>query len=114
MIEGRHFRHVEARRRTLADAIDRYVLEELPKKRSPNAPRKALAWWRDKLGTLKLSEISPAIVTEYRGKLHKERFARANPKAKHTSLKKDDVVRTFARSNATVKRYLDACRMCSR
>ncbi|HEY0339448.1 MAG TPA: hypothetical protein VGC34_01465, partial [Steroidobacteraceae bacterium] len=33
MIEGKHFRSVEARRRSLAQAIDRYVEEELPKKR---------------------------------------------------------------------------------
>jgi hypothetical protein len=28
MIEGKHFRSVEARRRTLAEAIDRYLAEE--------------------------------------------------------------------------------------
>lgn len=106
MIEGRHFRHVEARRRTLAEAIDRYVEEELPKKRSPGAPRKALAWWRESLGTLKLAEVTPAILTEYRSKLHKERFARANPKAKRTSLKRGEVARTFARSGSTTNRYL--------
>lgn len=106
MIEGRHFRHVEARRRTLAEAIDRYLAEELPKKRSPLMHRAALSWWREKLGTLKLSEISPAIVTEYRSKLHREPFARANPKAKRSSLKKGDTAQTFARSGATVNRYL--------
>jgi hypothetical protein len=31
MIEGKHFRSVEARRRTVAEAIDRYVAEELPR-----------------------------------------------------------------------------------
>jgi hypothetical protein len=31
MIEGRHFRNVESRRRSLADAISRYIEEELPK-----------------------------------------------------------------------------------
>src|SRR5205807_2288810 len=34
MIEGRHFRGAEARRRTVAEAIDRYVEEEVPKKRN--------------------------------------------------------------------------------
>jgi hypothetical protein len=33
MIEGRHFRSVEARQRTLAEAIERYIEEEIPKKR---------------------------------------------------------------------------------
>jgi hypothetical protein len=32
MIEGRHFRNVEARR-TIGEAIDRYMKSELPKKR---------------------------------------------------------------------------------
>jgi hypothetical protein len=33
MIEGKHFRSAEARRRSLAEAIDRYLKDELPKKR---------------------------------------------------------------------------------
>lgn len=106
MIEGRHFRHVESRRRTLSEAIDRYLAEELPKKRSQQMHRASLTWWREKLGTLKLSEISPAIITEYRGKLQKEPFARANPSAKRTSLKKGQDAQTFTRSGATVNRYL--------
>jgi integrase len=106
MIEGRHFRHVEARRRTLAEAIDRYLIEELPKKRSQQMHRASLAWWREKLGTLRLSEISPAIVTEYRGKLQKAPFARANPNAKRTSSRKGEDAKTFQRSGATVNRYL--------
>ena len=53
MIEGRHFRDVEARRRTIAEAIDRYIEEELPKKRDANTRRSRLLWWREKLGHLK-------------------------------------------------------------
>src|SRR5688572_11998031 len=33
MIEGRHFRDAAARRRTVAEAIDRYMEEEVPRKR---------------------------------------------------------------------------------
>jgi hypothetical protein len=39
MIEGKHFRSAEARRRTVAEAIDRYVAEELPKKRAGDMHR---------------------------------------------------------------------------
>jgi hypothetical protein len=34
MIEGKHFRSVEARRRTLGEAIDRYLEHEVPKLRN--------------------------------------------------------------------------------
>lgn len=57
MIEGKHFRSVEARRRTLADAVDRYLEEEVPKKRGGGAMHKsALAWWKADLGHLKMFE----------------------------------------------------------
>jgi hypothetical protein len=39
MIEGRHFRSVEARRRTLGETIDRYIEEEIPKKRDGSTSR---------------------------------------------------------------------------
>jgi hypothetical protein len=34
MEDGRHFRGAEAKRRTLGDAIDRYVKDEVPNKRA--------------------------------------------------------------------------------
>jgi hypothetical protein len=42
MIEGRHFRSAEARRRTFGEAIDRYTLEELPKERGGGMATAAL------------------------------------------------------------------------
>src|SRR5882672_2681064 len=62
MIEGRHFRNVEARRRTLADAIDRYIENELPKLRNGSTHRSDLPYWREALGHLKLSDITPAVI----------------------------------------------------
>ena len=64
MIEGRHFRSVEARRRTLGEAIDRYLLEELPKKRSGSTHRSNLPWWKKHLGHLKLADVAPAILAQ--------------------------------------------------
>src|ERR1700735_974602 len=55
MIEGRHFRNVEAWRRTLADAIDRYIEHELPKLRNGSMHKSNLPYWREALGRLKLS-----------------------------------------------------------
>jgi integrase len=108
MIEGRHFRSVEARRRTIAAAIDRYLAEELPKKRDGGMHRVCLPWWRDRLGDLKLADVTPAILVEQRGKLGREHYRRADPRAKRTSLKKGEAARTYTRSNSSVNRYL-AC-----
>ena len=74
MIEGRHFRSIEARWRTLGGAIDRYIAEELPKKRDARMRRIRLLWWKEKLGSLKLADITPAILVEYRGVLTRGTF----------------------------------------
>lgn len=108
MIEGRHFRSSESRRRSLANAIDRYFEEELPKKRHDNMHRTCLNWWRKKIGDLRLADITPAILVEYRNKLARETYSRAMPEARRTLLKAGEEPQKFTRSNASVNRYL-AC-----
>lgn len=105
MIEGRHFRNVEARRRTVAEAIDRYLREELPKKRGSTA-RANLPWWKANIGQLKLADVTPAILVEHRGKLARESYARATPGSAHSSVKGE--ARRFKRSPRTVNRYIAA------
>ncbi len=106
MIEGKHFRSVEARRRTLAQAIDRYVEEELPKKRDARTRGIRLRWWKGKLGHLKLAEITPAILVEYRNRLTKETFARASPGSKGSALKAGEPATQHKRKPQTANRYL--------
>lgn len=107
MDEGRHFRTAEARRRSLAAAIDRYVEEEIPKKRSDgHMHRGCLRWWREQIGTLKLSEITPAVLVEYRSKLARTPYTRAKPDAKRSSLDKGEKPKTYPRSNGSVNRHL--------
>lgn len=106
MIEGRHFRTTESRRRTVAAAIERYTEEELPKKRDGNMHRACLPWWRAKIGELKLADVTPAVLVECRGKLGRETYARANPKSKRTTLKEGDKAKQYTRGNASVNRYL--------
>ena len=108
MIEGRHFRSVEARRRTLGEAIDRYLEEELPKKRNGSTSRSNLPWWKKQLGHLKLADVTPAILVEHRGKLARETFTRARPESARTTVKKGDLPNRRFRSAATVNRYLAA------
>ena len=106
MIEGRHFRSVEARRRTLADAIDRYLEHEGPKLRDGRMHRSTLPWWREKLGHFKLCDITPPLIAQYRDKLAAETYRRARPGAKRSSLKAGEPAREFKRKPNTINNYL--------
>lgn len=106
MIEGKHFRHAEARRRTLGEAIERYLQEEVPKKRDGSMHRTRLPWWKERAGNVKLADVTPALIVELRGKLSREPFVRANPETTGTTLKKGEKPREFKRTDATVNRYL--------
>lgn len=82
----------EAKRRTVHDAIERYLTVYLRqylhriKKQS-----QLLSWWENKIGSLHLSEITPAILAELRDQLAIETTCRKK-----------------IRSGATVNRYLAA------
>jgi integrase len=106
MIEGKHFRSVEARRRSLGDAIDRYISDEIPKKRDADKPKARLAWWKAELGGVKLANVTPALIVERRDKLARSSYQRAKPASKRSTVKAGDAPRTFKRSPATVNRYL--------
>jgi len=72
--EGRHFKTTEAKKRTLAELIDRYIRDVLPTKpKSMNAQGRQLKWWRDELGYRSLAEITPPLLSETRDKLHEGR-----------------------------------------
>jgi integrase len=88
------------RRRTLADLIDKYTADELPKKRA-NINRKRftaqLQWWRDHAGYLTLDKVTPEAIAEYRSELLTRRSGRPQP-----GTAAGDVPIT----QATVNRYL--------
>lgn len=74
MSSGRHYvPQIEAERHTLSDAIKRYQEEELPKKgKSAIDEKRQLSYFEERLGNWKLSEISPATLTEIKGKFLRE------------------------------------------
>ena len=88
--EGRHFKSAEAKRHTFAELVERSLKEVLP-----DRPRNAvntlrhLGFWKQKLGAMALSDITPALLVQYRNELLTEPSRRNKP-----------------RSNATVVRYL--------
>lgn len=97
---GKHFDEVEGRRRTLAEAIDRYVAEELPKKsRGGNDQHAQFQWWREALGAFYLANINPAMISEARDRLLREpRMAKRGERKRNLR----------PRSAATVARYMAA------
>jgi integrase len=66
------FQHGEAEKHTLADAIDRYIRDELPTKpRSAPEYRNHLTWWKAEIGKLRLADVTPPVLAEARDKLEK-------------------------------------------
>lgn len=62
--EGRYFQTREAKKHTLAEAIDRYAKENLPKIRTGDKRLPLLHWWRDRLGTTTLADLSAPAINE--------------------------------------------------
>jgi len=74
--EGRHFKTTEAKKRTLGELIDRYILEVLPTKpKSVSKQGRQLKWWKANIGFSTLADITPTLLNETRDKLHKGRQA---------------------------------------
>ena len=90
--EGRHFKTAEAKKHTLADLVDRYIKDVLPKKpKQAHAQRPQLERWKAELGCYVLADITPALIVECRDKLLTELTPRGEQ-----------------RSPATVVRYMAA------
>jgi integrase len=90
--EGRHFKTAEAKKHTLADLVDRYVKDVLPKKpKQAPAQRPQLERWKAEIGSYALADITPALIVECRDKLSSEPTPRGEQ-----------------RSPATVVRYMAA------
>lgn len=66
---GSHFYILEARKHTLADVVDRYCKTVVPGKKSGRAQERILRCWVQELGGIKLSDLTPALLGEYRDKL---------------------------------------------
>ena len=93
VLEGHHFKTAEAKRHTLADLIERYLVDVLPDKRASTIPdqKRQLCWWKAELGHYALADITPALIAEHRDTLRRGKTKR------HTR-----------RTTATVVRYLAA------
>ena len=77
--ENRHFKVSEAKRHTLSELIDRYCVNVLPNKKSAKTQFQQLNWWKTKIGSRALSDITPSLIAEYRDELSREITIRGKP-----------------------------------
>lgn len=93
IIEGRHFKTSESKRRTVSEVIDRYMEVILPyKSHSMQAAQKnQLLWWHQKAGYYLLSDFTPQVISS----LREELLSGSTNRGEH-------------RTPATVNRYLAA------
>jgi integrase len=85
--EGRYFKVHQGQDKTVADLIERYLAEELPKRR-PNGRSgtiKMLAWWKKEIGNLYLKDIRPSILSKCRDKLRRVKTDKGTPLAASTA-----------------------------
>jgi integrase len=90
VLEGRHFKTAEEKRRTVSEMIDRYIREVLPSKSHSSISMQTLqlTWWKAQIGHYVLADLTPALIAEQRDKLA---LGNETPRA-----------------NSTVNRYLAA------
>lgn len=71
--EGRYFKVQPGEGKTLNELLDKYIAEEVPKRRiEQQKTQHQLRWWRGQLGHLYLKTIRPYLLSECREKLMKE------------------------------------------
>ena len=62
---------VEARKRTLSDAIDEYlkVYEKSARQKNAREQKRILEWWRAELGSRALNAITPSLLAQTRNSM---------------------------------------------
>ena len=73
--EGRHLGFFEAKRHTLAEVIDRYLEDPSINIKTKENYNPWLAWWKNEIGEMKLSEVTPGRISKIRDKLLKTPLA---------------------------------------
>ena len=84
MLEGRQFKTVEARRRTVRHLVDRYITHIAPLKKDADNRRRHLLWWVSEVGDLCLSDLTPSRIAEGRDKLLGTNSAHGKPRSPAT------------------------------
>ena len=106
ILEGRHFKTAESKRRTFADMVDRYIEKVVPIRYTKPVVKRTvlghLEWWKQELGPFALVDITPAKISTLRDTL----LATPALDWKRNPILDDDDKHKRLRSPATVVRYL--------
>jgi len=75
VLEGRHFPSTKPTRHTLTEALDRYTREVLPHKgvHMCHNQHYLLQWWHKRPGAYALSDLTPALIAQWRDTLAETR-----------------------------------------
>lgn len=71
--KGKHLPSMESKRRSVRDLMTRYKETVIPKQKDQRNPKRHADYWIDRLGNLKLSRLSPAILVEARDELTRDK-----------------------------------------
>ena len=108
--EGRHFKSSEAKRHTLAEMLDRYLRDVMPTKpKSAKDQTRQINWWKERIGRYTLSDVTPALLAEYRDRLASGMLEDGSMTREVTL--QDNTTKTLPvepRSPSTVLRYIAA------
>jgi integrase len=86
MREGRYAYHIEAKKHTLGETIDRYIQDVLPNKpKSYRKQRAQLIWWKCKIGHLLLFDITPPRIAEQRDALLRQVLSKGQKRSSSTT-----------------------------
>jgi integrase len=88
----------EAQRRTVAQAIERYLAEVNGEHKDAATRAQQLTWWNDRVGTLSLAGVTPAVLSDCKSALQREPYTRTD----------EEGAREYKRSGSTVNRYMAA------
>lgn len=69
----------------MRDVLDRYRTEVLPSKpRNARSQGAQLAWWREKLGLLRVADVTPDVLSSFKMELLRGVTARGTPRSPST------------------------------
>ena len=71
--KGKHLPTVESKRKSVRDLMERYKETVIPRQKDQKNPTRHANFWIDRLGNMKLSRLSPAILGESRDELCKDK-----------------------------------------
>ncbi len=84
--QGRYFGKSESKEHTFRELVDRYIEIELPKNPDSFIKLKSqLLWWNDHLKDYYLCRITPAVISELKEKLIKEKTSRKSLRTPSTA-----------------------------